>query len=105
MKDIKESKIKEFSVDSGEAIMTYRKFTKDDELYHIRYDYSDEYIGEGKTYCSLCGKIFPVGESHECSPEDTENYTNIPKVINDYLRDNLKVTITYWDGKEETYQR
>lgn len=98
---IKEKNIKKVVFSTEESSSEYVKFTKDATLYHVKYRYSSDFLGDNN-YCSCCGEVFS-SENTECpycqgKNDDVLDYKNIGSMIYCSLDDGMKVTIYLWDG-------
>lgn len=99
---IREKDIRKVIFSTDGSVTEYTKYTKDDTLYHVRYYYTDEFLGEDTSYCSRCGETFS-SENTSCpycdgSNDDVLDYKNIDTMIYRSIDDEMKVTIEKWNS-------
>lgn len=88
--------------ETDDAASEYTKFTKDSELYHVKYHYTDQFRGDEK-YCDCCGEIY--SEEYSVCPycegknDDVLDYKSIGTMIYSSIKDGTKVIIYLWDGE------
>ena len=99
---IKEKNIRKVVFETKDASSEYTKFTKDSEVYHVRYYYTSDFLN-GKNYCSCCGELF-TRELNVCPycnglTDDILNYKDIAEQIYNSVENNVKTTIYLWNGE------
>lgn len=101
---VREKDIRKVVFTTEDSWTEYTKYTKDDTLYHVRYHYSEKFLGHNTNYCRRCGETFPDQNTScpYCNGEgdDVLNYKDIGTMIYKSLDDEMKVIIEKWNGEK-----